>query len=202
VFLTEEELTRIAMGETVETFTSVDAGHAHRVTINRYGYRDVEVESSETAGHSHTLFVNGKEVLFPPEEGVTLESEVSEDHFHTVTLSKADLERIALGDTVTVESSVDGGHSHLFEIRKIVFQDTEVVSSVNGGHTHSITVLANDVIAKQEEGVGYTSSFDMGHSHFVSISGANLKALARGNRVSVFSSSSAGHTHTFSIQLA
>lgn len=202
VVLTDDELTRIAEGETVETITTVEAGHAHLVTINRYGIRDIEVESSSTGGHSHTLFVNSKDASFPPEEGVTLISEVTADHSHSVVLTQENLEQIAMGQTVTVESSEEGGHTHTFEIRKVSIKDTDVVSSVNGGHTHSITVLANDIATKQDEGVGYTTSDEMGHSHFVSISGFNLQSLAQGSRISVFSSSSAGHSHTFSIQLA
>jgi hypothetical protein len=74
--------------------------------------------SSVTNGHTHTVCVESTDLTTPPANGVTFTTSVTEDHTHTVSLTQTQLQTIAMGQEVTVPTSVNAGHMHTFMIVK------------------------------------------------------------------------------------
>jgi hypothetical protein len=62
--------------------------------------------------------VESTDLTTPPAKGVTFTTSVAEDHTHTVTLTQAQLQTIAMGQEVTVPTSVTDGHMHTFMVVK------------------------------------------------------------------------------------
>ncbi len=73
--------------------------------------------SDERLDHEHSLLMRLVDVENPPAAGVTITTSASVDHQHTVTLSRADLRRLARGDRITVTTSTNDApttHAHTF----------------------------------------------------------------------------------------
>lgn len=68
-------------------------------------------------GHSHTVCVLTTDLTNPPAAGVTYTSS-SVGHTHHITLTMAQLASINGGDSVTVTSTSDAGHTHNWTIKK------------------------------------------------------------------------------------
>ncbi len=69
-------------------------------------------------GHIHTVCVPTSDLTSPPSGAMTYVTSISLDHTHTVTLSQAQLSQIEAGQTVTVTTSNNGMHTHMFSIAK------------------------------------------------------------------------------------
>jgi len=80
------------------------------------------------------------------------------------------------GDTFTISSSYDNGHSHSISIQLTDVDDPpdsskSIASTSNGGHTHSITLTSSDFLSLQNgETVVKTSSSSGLHTHSFNIS--------------------------------
>ena len=80
------------------------------------GQSDLIVSTSSVdAGHSHTASIRRDELSSNTDR--TLTSSSAGGHTHLVTLTAADFATLRGGMSVTVVSSVDGGHSHRFTFR-------------------------------------------------------------------------------------
>jgi len=67
--------------------------------------------SNIAANHGHVLTVPGADLAASASHDYNIQG--SADHSHTVTLAQADLQRLATGTTVSVTSSLGGGHTHV-----------------------------------------------------------------------------------------
>jgi hypothetical protein len=94
------------------------------------------------------------------------------------------------------ETTIDSGLPDAAEEDAATGEDSfQGVTSVPHGHT--VTVQCADL---GEDGVTYTSSFDLMHSHQVVFTGAELAMLAAGEQVMV-QTSDGGHDHTWAVQM-
>jgi hypothetical protein len=80
---------------------------------------DFSVTSSTDSGHSHAATVLGKDVDTPPAQAVYTSTVVG-GHSHQITLTKANLDAIRNGQSVSVVSTPAGsnGHTHTWVIKK------------------------------------------------------------------------------------
>ena len=81
------------------------------------GCSGVGATSSVALGHTHTVCVQESDLTYPPSGGATYTTS-GPDPTHTVTLSSAQLSMLNGGQTVTVTTSTNGGHSHQFVLMK------------------------------------------------------------------------------------
>jgi hypothetical protein len=77
--------------------------------------------STVNADHTHTLCVPSTDLASPPPGGFSYNSSSSGamPHTHDVSLSQVQLAQLAAGQTVTVTSGSNLGHTHDFTIRKM-----------------------------------------------------------------------------------
>jgi hypothetical protein len=69
-------------------------------------------------------------------------------------------------------------------------------STVTNNHTHALCVPTTDLTAPPSEGVIYTTSFDAGHDHTVTLTQAQLQSIEAGTAVTVTTSSPYPHNFT------
>ena len=74
--------------------------------------------SSTVNAHSHRLTLEVAILESPPSSGVQPETTSAAGHVHTVVLTEADLLAIGERQTVTKITSVDSGHSHVFNFQR------------------------------------------------------------------------------------
>jgi hypothetical protein len=83
------------------------------------GFASQTFVSSATAEHRHDVVVATADVDQPPAAGVTYTTASAFAHVHEVTLSAADLRRLAGGETVSVVTSsadMPVSHTHTYEL--------------------------------------------------------------------------------------
>lgn len=66
--------------------------------------------SQITANHGHVLTVAGADLSQVRDHTYNIQG--SADHTHSVTITQADIGTLASGGTVTVTSTLGGGHTH------------------------------------------------------------------------------------------
>jgi hypothetical protein len=71
------------------------------------------------------------------------------------------------------------------------------VSTFMQEHTHGICVPAAALASPPELGVTLASTLTNGHAHDIALAPAQLAALARGDTVTVSSTTVEGHSHAF-----
>ncbi|MGO9000215.1 MAG: hypothetical protein ACLQVI_43355 [Polyangiaceae bacterium] len=72
------------------------------------------------------------------------------------------------------------------------------ISTVTNNHDHSLCVLTTDLTDPAAAGVTYTTSFNDGHAHTVSLTQAQLQSIEAGTAVTVTTSSPYAHNFTIS----
>jgi hypothetical protein len=72
--------------------------------------------STVSAGHQHPLTLEIALFASPPADGVTRLVAAVSGHDHGVTLSRAELEAIGGGGTITKTTSTVDGHAHTFSL--------------------------------------------------------------------------------------
>ena len=80
----------------------------------------IQPTSTVTNGHNHMLCVLATDLSNPPSGGVVYTTTISQSHTHDVALTQGMLQQIAVGQVVTVTTSVSqttGGHTHDFMIQ-------------------------------------------------------------------------------------
>ncbi|MBM4445445.1 MAG: hypothetical protein FJ020_09140 [Chloroflexi bacterium] len=77
--------------------------------------------------------------------------------------------------------------------------DLTITSSVDSGHSHDVTIKAADIANPPATDKTIDTTYSGGHRHTITLTPANYQTIEGGNGVSVTSSSSGGHTHTFII---
>ena len=68
-------------------------------------------------------------------------------------------------------------------------------STVQAGHTHNASVPRTDLISLNPK--SYNTSVNIGHTHWVTLSAVEFRALMGGGVVTVASSVDGGHNHEF-----
>jgi hypothetical protein len=80
---------------------------------------NVVYTSSQTNAHSHSFSVPSADLTSPPPAGVSGETTSAQLHSHLVTVTQAQLESVATGQSVKVETSTEIGHTHTFTFVRV-----------------------------------------------------------------------------------
>jgi len=78
--------------------------------------------------------------------------------------------------------------------------DITVTSSVNAGHTHDVTIKGADIESPPTADNTIDTSYSGGHRHTITLTQQDYESIKNGGEVTVTSSSVGGHTHTFVIK--
>jgi hypothetical protein len=76
-------------------------------------------------------------------------------------------------------------------------QGLQFTSSNELGHTHTVTLQLTDLTNPPAAGVTKDTSVDMAHMHQVSLTEAELESIELGNSVTKITTNNDNHTHTF-----
>ena len=79
-------------------------------------------------------------------------------------------------------------------------QDITVTSSVDSGHSHDVSISGADLDNPPSADKVIYTTYSGGHSHTVTLTKQNYESIKSGNAVTLTSSSSSAHTHTFVIK--
>lgn len=75
--------------------------------------------SSNVNSHIHTFSIDDTSFATPPAAGVSGDTSSNAGHTHSVSVSMAQLQQVATGQSVTVATSNVGNHTHVFTFTKI-----------------------------------------------------------------------------------
>jgi len=78
--------------------------------------------------------------------------------------------------------------------------DITVTSSVNAGHTHDVTIKGADIESPPTADNTIDTSYSGGHRHTITLTQQDYESIKNGGEVTVTSSSVGGHAHTFVIK--
>jgi len=78
--------------------------------------------------------------------------------------------------------------------------DMTVTSSIDSGHSHAVTVLGADIETPPATDQTIDTTSSGGHKHTITLTSQDYQSMKDGNEVTVTSSSNSGHTHTFKIK--
>ena len=78
--------------------------------------------------------------------------------------------------------------------------DITVTSSVNAGHSHDVTIKGADIESPPAADNTIDTSYSGGHRHTITLTQQDYESIKNGGEVTVTSSSVGGHTHTFVIK--
>jgi hypothetical protein len=98
----------------------------------------------------------------------------------------------------TPTPTIPGGNST--PTATITIGDIIVTSSVSAGHSHEVTISGADIENPPAAGRTIDTTYNSGHSHTITLTQQDYETIKNGGEVTVTSSSSGGHTHTFVIK--
>ncbi len=78
--------------------------------------------------------------------------------------------------------------------------DITVTSSVDAGHSHKVTIEGADINNPPAADKTIDTTYSGGHRHTITLTTQDYESIQSGNEVTVESSSVSGHTHTFVIK--
>ncbi|MFA5367360.1 MAG: hypothetical protein WC333_05730 [Dehalococcoidia bacterium] len=81
----------------------------------------------------------------------------------------------------------------------IILEDITVTSSVDAGHTHDVTISGADIENPPDANRTINTTFDDGHRHTLTLIPQDYQTLKDGGVVTVTDSLVTGHTHTYVI---
>ncbi|MBX5480544.1 MAG: hypothetical protein IRZ16_01660 [Myxococcaceae bacterium] len=73
--------------------------------------------SNVANGHTHDIALPASALETLPVPGFTGPTSVVQGHSHTLRVTQDDLQALASGGTRVIETSLDAGHTHTFELR-------------------------------------------------------------------------------------
>ena len=78
--------------------------------------------------------------------------------------------------------------------------DVTVTSSVNAGHTHDVTISGADIENPPAAGKTIDTTYNSGHRHTLTLTQQDFETIKNGGEVTVTDSLFGSHTHTYVIQ--
>jgi hypothetical protein len=75
--------------------------------------------SSQTSAHSHSFSLPSADLTSPPAAGVSGGTTEAQFHSHFVAVTQANLQNVAQGQTVKVETTSVAGHTHTFTFVRV-----------------------------------------------------------------------------------
>ena len=74
--------------------------------------------STTSQNHTHSVTIQRSEIENPPEEGITKTTSTSSGHSHNFSMTRQQLLDVQNDQTVTITDSLAAGHTHDYEIEK------------------------------------------------------------------------------------
>jgi len=157
--------------------------------------------------HGHALDLPPADVAAGVEKTYSIKG--ASNHPHDVTITAAQFATLAAGGTVTVASTVVGGHAHQVTVTcsgasapppdagSPDAAETCGATAISANHGHALQVPAEDVAA----GVAKTYSIKgaSNHPHDVALTASDFADLTAGKSLTVVSSVVGGHSHTVTV---
>ena len=78
-------------------------------------------------------------------------------------------------------------------------QDITITSSVNAGHTHDVTISGADIENPPAAGKTIDTTYNSGHRHTLTLTQQDFETIKNGGEVTVTDSLFGSHTHTYII---
>ena len=78
-------------------------------------------------------------------------------------------------------------------------QDITITSSVNAGHTHDVTISGADIENPPAAGKTIDTTYNSGHRHTLTLTQQDFETIKNGGEVTVTDSLFGSHTHTYVI---
>ena len=78
-------------------------------------------------------------------------------------------------------------------------EDITAISSVDAGHSHDVTISGADIENPPAANKIINTTYDDGHRHTITLTQQDYQTLKDGGVVTVTDSLVAGHTHTYAI---
>lgn len=158
--------------------------------------------------HGHALTVSSEDVAAGVAKTYSIKGAAGHDHH--VTLGAADFAALALGGSITVNSTTDAGHAHAVTVTCAATPDVDAgtatndaapavcpngatASVISANHGHALVVPTADVAAAIAK--TYSIKGTSSHNHDVSLTPAHFAQLATGATITVTSTNVAGHMH-------
>ncbi len=73
---------------------------------------------SVSQNHSHTVSIQRTEVENPPSGGITRQTSSFDYHTHTFTMTQSQLQAVKDGQSIKITDSMVSGHTHDYQIQK------------------------------------------------------------------------------------
>jgi hypothetical protein len=162
--------------------------------------REFSSRSPDGTGHSHSITIPDADLAAGDTQSYPT---TVTDHAHTVEITNADFDLLKRGCRITKLSSTNNGHEHTWEILIAEMGSGFVETSLGDatGHTHTLTIEVADINSPPPLRNYDTSQPSSGnpHSHHVTLTETDFRALQACEIVDVTSNQADGHTHLFSI---
>ena len=78
-------------------------------------------------------------------------------------------------------------------------ENITVTSSIDAGHSHDVTISGADIENPPAADDTIDTTYSGGHRHTITLTRQDYESIKNGDEVTVISSSSGGHAHTFVI---
>ncbi|MFA5375659.1 MAG: hypothetical protein WC455_07910 [Dehalococcoidia bacterium] len=101
--------------------------------------------------------------------------------------------------TGTPTATIPSGTSTPTATVSVGQQDITITSSVNAGHTHDITISGADIENPPAGGKTIDTTYNSGHRHTVTLTQQDYQTIKEGGVVTVTDSLFGSHTHTYVI---
>jgi hypothetical protein len=82
----------------------------------------------------------------------------------------------------------------------IIIDDITVTSSFDAGHTHDVTISGADIENPPVGGKTIDTTYDGGHRHTLTLTQQDFETIKNGGEVTVTDSLFGSHTHTYVIK--
>ena len=209
---TFEKIKQNVLSSTIITSSSYN-NHLHNISIDILNYQVVDLSLftfNATIGnnHNHTWPIENQPTIDDINGNLDKSYTIySNDHSHTIMITKEDFSYLRNGKTITVTITEDD-HNHTINItltnRSIQKISATILTNVaktdtDTSHNHTLTIPYSDLVNNLDK--TYTISTFDNHNHTVTMTKNDIINLRNGNTIYPLLSSQNNHTHIISIKI-
>lgn len=152
------------------------------------------ISTTSNGDHSHPLVIPPEDVAAGLAEKTYTLEDGGTGHTHTVTLTAYDFLYLGGGNSTTVASTMDEGHSHQCNLACSA-GPVCLTSTDNGDHSHPLVIPGEDVTAGYAEKTYPLEDGGTGHTHMVTLTAYDFLYLQSGAGTTIVSTMDEGHSH-------
>jgi len=104
------------------------------------------------------------------------------------------------GGTGTPTATISSGTSTPTATVSVGQQNITITSSFDAGHTHDVTISGADIENPPAVNRTINTTYDDGHRHTITLTQQDYQTIKDGSEVTVIDSRVGGHTHTYVIK--